>query len=372
MKKNKLIAAILLFCVIIICLISGVDFINTRKPDKILPSSGLTKRIKLSNYFEGIKASNGDTDIYLFDSGKPGASVLLLGGTHPNEPAGFITAVTLIENINVEIGKVFIIPQACLSGFSYTDPMEGCPQFFTIKTKSGNRKFRFGSRVSSPLDQWPDPLVYSQYPSGQKLSGIETRNLNRAYPGRPDGTFTEKVAYAIVQLINKEKIDIAIDLHEAAPEIPIINAIVYHEKSEDIALNAVLALEMEELRYSPEESPQNFRGLSHREWGDRTSTLPFLMETSNPIQGRLRGKTNEALIVDGVSEHYKKALESGKLRIEYYPDGEPLWRRTARHIEGFRAILNSYNEYHPNKAITVSNIPSFKEIEEKGLANYLN
>ena len=184
MKKDKSIAAILLFCVIIICLISGIDFINTRKPDKILPSSGLTKRIKLSNYFEGIKASNGDTDIYLFDSGKPGANVLLLGGTHPNEPAGFIAAVTLIENISVEVGKVFIIPQACLSGFSYTDPMEGCPQSFVIKTKSGDRKFRFGSRVSSPLDQWPDPLVYSQYPSGQKLSGIETRNLNRAYPGR--------------------------------------------------------------------------------------------------------------------------------------------------------------------------------------------
>ena len=37
--------------------------------------------------------------------------------------------------------------------------------------------------------------------SGQKLSGSETRNLNRAYPGRPDGTFTEKVAYAITSLI---------------------------------------------------------------------------------------------------------------------------------------------------------------------------
>jgi hypothetical protein len=372
LKRQHLTAIFLLIGVTLICISAGIDFIAARIPDKIFPSRGLSEKIKLSSYFSEIKSSNGDADIYLFDSGKPGANVLLLGGTHPNEPAGFITAVTLIENIHVEAGKIFIIPQACLSGFAYTDPMEGCPQSFTIKTKSGDRKFRFGSRVSSPLDQWPDPLVYTQYPSNQKLSGIETRNLNRAYPGRPNGTFTEKVAYAIVQLIKKEKIDIAFDLHEAAPEIPIINAIVYHEKSEEIALNAVLMLEMKDLRYAPEKSPQNFRGLSHREWGDRTQTLPFLMETSNPIQGRLRGKTNEELIVDGVSDYYKKALESGKLRIEYSPEGEPLWKRTARHLEGFKVLLESYNEYHPEKIIVIKNIPSIEELHKNGLEGFLN
>ncbi len=372
MKKNKFIAIFLLICVLIICFISGIDFLNARKPDVIIPSKSLSKKIKLSNYFEGIKNSNGDTDVYLFDSQNPGANVLILGGTHPNEPAGFITAVTLVENINVKKGKIFIIPQACLSGFAYTDPMEGCPQSFSIKTKSGIRKFRFGSRVSSPIDQWPDPLVYSQYPSGQKLSGIESRNLNRAYPGNKDGTFTEKIAYAIVQLIEKEKIDVAFDLHEAAPEIPIINAIVYHEKSEDIALNAVLSLEMQDLHYAPEKSPKNFRGLSHREWGDRTNAFPFLMETSNPIQGRLRGKTDERLILDGISPEYKQAFESGKLRIEYSIDGEPLWKRTARHLEGLMAILESYNEYHSEKTILIQNIPSFEEMKYKGFEFFLN
>lgn len=370
--NNKIFAYMLLVLVAILCLVAWFEFGKMKNPDLIIPSSSITKIMKLSDYFEGIKNSNGDADVYIFESGVPGSSILLLGGTHPNEPAGFIAAVTLIENMKVEKGRVLIIPQACLSGFSYNDPMEATPQFFHIKTKSGERKFRFGSRVASPLDQWPDPLVYTHHPSGQNLSGVETRNLNRSYPGRADGSFSEKIGYAIVQLIQKEKIDLAFDLHEAAPEIPIINAIVYHEKCEDIALNAVLTLDLQDMKYAPEKSPENFHGLSHREWGDKTDVLPFLMETSNPIQGRFRGKTDENLIIEGVSNNYKRALESGKLRIEYDPEGEPLWKRVGRHLEGFNAIVNSYNEYYPDKNVIIVGIPGFDLIKENGIGYFLH
>ena len=43
-------------------------------------------------------------------------------------------------------------------------------------------------------------------------------------PGRPDGSITEKMAYAIVEMIKKEKVDLAFDLHEASPEYPVVNA----------------------------------------------------------------------------------------------------------------------------------------------------
>jgi len=370
-KQNKITAVVLLLIISAIMISAGIDFHSMKKPDLLHPSESLTKIGNLGDFLPELKGSSGDVGVYYFDSGKPGANILLLGGTHPNEASGFMAAVLLIETIKVNQGKVIIIPQACGSGFAATDPMEGYPMSYQIKTKSGVRKFRFGSRVSSPLDQWPDPLVYTHYPSGQKLSGFETRNLNRAYPGRENGTFTEQVAFAIVKLIKQEKIDVAFDLHEAAPEIPIINAIVYHEKAEDIALGAVLELEMKNLRYAPEMSPQNFRGLSHREWGDATNAYPFLMETCNPIQGRLRGRTNEDLIINGLSQQYKEALESGKLRIEYSPDGEPLWKRTARHLEGFKTILQSYNEYHPEKVISFENVPSFEELKKNGLGDYL-
>ena len=49
--------------------------------------------------------------------------------------------------------------------------------------------------------------------SGQQLSGSETRNLNRAFPGRADGTLTEQIAYAIMQLLEQENVDMGFDLH---------------------------------------------------------------------------------------------------------------------------------------------------------------
>lgn len=372
MKINHTIsAATLLIIGIAISIIASIEFLSMRANDKIFPNATLSKIVKLSDYHPSLKNTNGDSDIYIFQGKEEGATILLLGGTHPNEPSGFMSAAVLVENINVETGRVIVIPQACTSGFSCTDPMEGYPEFFSINSKSGKRTFRYGSRVSNPLDQWPDPLVYSHFPSGQKLSGFETRNLNRAYPGRPDGTFTEQVAYAIVQLIKKENVDVAFDLHEAAPEIPIINAIVYHEKSEDIALNAILNLEMDDLKFSPERSPQNFHGLSHREWGDYTDAYPFLMETCNPIQGRLRGRTNEDLLLSGYSKEYKAAQATDKLRIEYDTTGVSLDKRVTRHLQGFIYIINSFNEFHPEKQIIVSNIPSYSELIKNGIGKYL-
>ena len=371
MKKHYITAILVIAIVLTLDSISAIEFSEMKIPEKLYPENTLTKETNLSEYCLNLKGTSGDANIYFFDSGKQGATVLVLGGTHPNETAGFISSVVLIENIIPKEGKFIIIPQACSSGFTCTDPMEGAPQFFTLKTSSGLRKFRYGSRVANPLDQWPDPLVYSHYPSGQQLSGFETRNLNRSYPGRNDGTFSEEVGFAIMELIKREKVDVAIDLHEAAPEIPIINAIVAHEKCRDIGASAVLNLEFDNLQYALEISPKNFRGLSHREWGDGTNVFPFLMETSNPIQGRLRGATNSNLIITGKDDQYERAVKTKSFRISYELTGEPLSLRVGRHIQGIKAILNSFNEFSKDKKIFFENIPSYYDIVHNGVENYL-
>ncbi|HOP08373.1 MAG TPA: succinylglutamate desuccinylase/aspartoacylase family protein [candidate division Zixibacteria bacterium] len=370
--KHHITGAIVLLIFAVAGVLAAHDFISMWTPDKIYPSAALTEKRRLSDYFSDLKGTNADTDVLIFQGDRPGATVMLLGGTHPNEPAAFIAATVIAENIVVNAGRVIIVPQACASGFTCTDPFEGYPQSYTLDTKSGPRRFRFGSRVASPLDSWPDPLIYTHYPSGQRLSGFESRNLNRSYPGRPNGTFSERTAYGIMEILRQEQVDVAFDLHEAAPEIPIINAIVYHEKGEDIALAAVLDLEMLGMSYAPELSPTNFHGLSHREWGDATDVIPFLMETSNPIQGRLRGQTNAELVIEGVSPEYKEALESGALRIVYTPTGEPLKHRVGRHLQGFQALLNSYNMYHEDNPVEIEGLPSHQEIMDNGLGNYLH
>ena len=373
-QKHRISSFLILLAVTAAGIIASLSFKSMKTEEALYPAKSLTKKGQLSDYFHGIAGTGGDSDVYIFDSGKPGATVFVGGGAHPNEPAGYMAAVLILENVSVETGRLIIIPRLNNSAFTTNDPMEGYPQHFTLKTKSGDRQFRFGSRATNPLDQWPDPLVYNHYPSGQQFSGNESRNLNRSYPGRPNGSFTEKVAYAITQLIKQEKVDVAFDLHEAAPEIPIINAIVYHEKCEDITMGAVLELEMtmENAKYAPELSPKNFHGLSHREWGDNTNARPFLMETSSPVQGRLRGHTDEELIIRGQCENYTIAKSTGALRIDYREEGESLDHRVGRHISGFMAILNAYNEMHPDTTIAVSGLPEYDDIIEKSIGNYLN
>jgi hypothetical protein len=354
-------------------IIASVDFSKMHREELLYPAPGLTRAGMLSDYFEGIKGTRGDTEVYLYDSGTPGGTALIGGGSHANEAAGYLASVVILENIRVTKGRVIILPRMNNSAFTCSDPMEGFPDFYEIKTREGVRKFRLGSRVTNPLHQWPDPLVYAQFPSNQQLSGFETRNLNRAYPGRPDGSLTEKVAFAIIQLIKKENVNIAFDLHESSPEVPIVNVIVYHEKYEDIAMGAVLGLEMEGLQFSPETSPKNFHGLSHREWGDYTNAIPFLMETSNPSMGRLREETNVGLVLRGMSKNYKQAKESGALRIAYREDtGEPIEHRVGRDIMGIRELIRSYNDYYPDKMISIENLPDYNTIMEKGVGEFLH
>ena len=93
------------------------------------------------------------------------------GGTHPNEPSGLVAAVLLIENAQPEAGTLYVIPRTNNSAFTCTDPPGGGPMRFTIDTPNGERWFRFGSRATNPIHQWPDPEIYVHASSGQRLSG---------------------------------------------------------------------------------------------------------------------------------------------------------------------------------------------------------
>jgi hypothetical protein len=364
-------AVVLLVFAGILCAVAAADFVAMWEPEVLFPSPALTATRMLSDYCPELKHTRADTKVYEFAGQDSGATMLVLGGTHPNEPAGFITATIILENAHLTAGRLIVIPQACASGFTCTDPLEGAPQTFTVTTRSGERTFRFGGRAANVVDQWPDPLVYLHYPSGQQLSGNETRNLNRAYPGRRDGTLTERTAFALVELIRSERVDLAVDLHEAAPEIPIINALITHEKGRDIAAAAVLDLEFEDLQFALELSPANFHGLSHREWGDMTETIPFLMETSNPIQGRLRGRTSTDLILNGVDPFYAQALGHETMRITYEPTGEPLARRVGRHMQGLHALIAAYNEQYADRTLHVDGLPTYTALMENGVKPYL-
>jgi len=336
----------------------------------IYPGPGVTRQARLGDYFPGLAGTAADTDVYFLEGAEAGGTALVLGGTHPNEPASSLTAITMLESAVVARGRLIVIPRATQSGFTATDPQEGFPQFYRIETPEGMREFRYGGRGTNPIHQWPDPVIYVNG-SGQQLAGPEVRNLNRSYPGDPDGYLTERLAYAIVEMIRQEQVDLSIDLHEASPEYPVINAMVAHEDAMDLAVEAALLLEFEDIQIAVEPSPANLRGLSHREWGDATDTKAILIESANPAQGRLRGATNEALIVEGVDRYYTRAGELGLLYVPFGEAGSPMNERVGRHIQTVSTLLEVFSTYNPGRTITVENLPTLNEVMQNGLGAYL-
>ena len=360
----------LLGAVAVVVVLVTQDFREMWSDPPIYPGPGVTGQARLSDYFSGIDDTAADTDVYFLEGAEPGGTALILGGTHPNEPASSVTAITMVEHAVVTQGRLIVIPRATRSGFTATDPQEGYPEFYRIETPTGTRRFRYGGRGTNPIHQWPDPVIYVNG-SGQQLAGPEVRNLNRSYPGDPNGYLTERLAFAIVELIRREEVDLSIDLHEASPEYPVINAMVAHENAMDLAVEAAMLLEFEGVQIGVEPSPENLRGLSHREWGDATDTKAILIESANPEQGRLRGRTNEALIVEGVDKYYARAGELGLLYVPFGEEGSPLAERVGRHIQTVSTLFEVFSAHNPDRTIAVDNLPTLHEVLPNGLGALL-
>jgi hypothetical protein len=356
-------AAFLLLVIAAMCIIAARDFLAARADEPLYPAAGLTKHCKLSDYEPPLRNTCADTDVYIFDSGEPSATLVILGGTHPNEPAGFLAACVILENAHMQQGRLIVVPRANHSAFTCTDPGEGNPSSFSIQTPSGARRFRLGSRYTNPLDQWPDPEIYLHHPSGQELSGGETRNLNRSFPGRLNGNSTERAALGILTLIKEERADLVIDLHEASPEYPVINAVVMHERATDVAATASLQLQAAGLEFALEPSPKNLRGLTHREIGDATAAQTVLMESANLMQGRLRGRTSAEKVISGQDNCYLSAARAGMLHVPYDSTGIPIRVRVGRHLAGVRALIEAFSSLNPDHALELDGIPSYDDVQ---------
>ena len=118
------------------------------------------------------------TPVYMFDSNNQGPALLILGGTHGDEPAGYESAFRLLNRFYKEPpkqGKIILIPEA---------------NHLAVKN--------FNRRVPVP-----------------KGVDIEKGNLNRCYPGKEDGFPMQQMAYQIQKLAIENNVQTFIDLHEA-------------------------------------------------------------------------------------------------------------------------------------------------------------
>jgi len=370
MKTRK---ALFAFIGAVLIVFSGKSFYGSRRlKEPVVAGPGITKVRKLSEFFQGIKGSINDANVYVLEGKKPGGSVLLLGGSHPEEPAGRLATWVLTENAVVEQGRVFILNSANRSATTVTRLGGAYPPDFTIKTPWGGQKFRMGDRWSNPLDQWPDPEVYVHYPSRQELAYVDVRNLNRTWPGRPDGTLTERTCYALTKLIDTEKIDIVIDLHEAELQYPVISAIVAHQKGADLAAMASMMISASEgFEIGVEYSPEALRGLSHREIGDHTGAISLLLEAPEPFLDATRGRTDRELLLTGKDPFVVRAGKRGLLFEKIDEKGWPIDVRVGRHTSAILQILEVWSGEKPDMGVVLTGVPRYNEVIEKGVGAFL-
>ncbi|MGA2361133.1 MAG: succinylglutamate desuccinylase [Candidatus Aminicenantales bacterium] len=372
MKREGLLKSLFLAAALALLIWGGPPLYRHRHFDiPVVEGPGVTSVARLSDYCPPLKGTMADTSVFVLEGKEPGGKAILLGDTHSNEPEGLLASLVFIENATVEKGTLYVIPFFNNSGSRNTRPGDGYPLYFEIPTDWGGLKIRFGNRDASPLDQWPDPDVYIHYPDRQLLSFIDVRNVNRTWPGRPDGPLMERVTFGAMEIMRREKVDVAVDMHGAETMFPVTNCIVAPEKSVKIATLAAMTVKAKEgFESHVEPSPAGFRGLSHREIGDHSGTLPFLLEAPIPFLDQPTGPKTTKLLLDGKDPFLLSLARGKKLFVPYDESGWPMERRVGQHCSVVLEILRQFSKKFPDKAIVVRDVPRYADLVKNGVGHY--
>ena len=374
MSRPWLARAVLTALFLALVVPGALDLRRHRRFDvPVVAGPGVTKVGRLSDYGPGLKGTMADTPVYFLEGREPGGKALVIADTHANEPAGLLAALLMIENGLVEKGTLIIIPQFNHSASRNTKPGDGYPLYFEVPTSWGGKTFRMGNRDASPLDQWPDPDVYIHYPDRQLLSYIDIRNTNRTWPGRPGGPLMEKATFAAMELLRREKADIAIDLHGAETMFPVTNCIVAPESGSRIATMASLTVKAREgFDSHVEPSPSGFRGLSHREIGDHSDTIPFLLEAPIPFLDQPTGPKTVQFLLDGQDPFLLSLASKKKLFVPYDESGWSIAKRVGQHCSVSLEIMRQFAKKSPGREIIVRDVPRYAEIVKNGVGYYFH
>jgi hypothetical protein len=181
----------------------------------------------------------------------------------------------------------------------------------------------------------------------------------------------ERVTDAAMRMLKQEQVDIAIDLHGAETMFPVTNCVVAPDKSMRIATMASLTVvAMEGFENHVEPSPQGFRGLSHREIGDYSETLPFLLEAPFPFLDQPTGSKTVDLILDGKDPFLLSLARQSKLFVPYDESGWPIAKRVGQHCSVTLEIINRYSMKNAARAVRLGNVPRYAEVVSNGVGFY--
>jgi hypothetical protein len=109
-----------------------------------------------------------ETPLYIFGSGGPGPVTLALGGVHGNEPGGWLAADRVVDRLRPDAGALLVIPH--VNNVSMA-------QFVRTTDEIGD--------------------------------------INRAYPGKADGSPAQMIALEIMNAVHEFHVSLLVDMHES-------------------------------------------------------------------------------------------------------------------------------------------------------------
>jgi len=129
---------------------------------------------------------------------------------------------------------------------------------------------------------------------------------------------------------------------------------------------ASMTLTAEEFRIGMEISPLALHGLSHREIGDHSNAPALLAETPQPFLDRVRGITDESLLLTGKDEFVMKAGEFGLLYWPIDESGWPIDARVGRHCSTVLKIAEFWTLFNRSKPLVVTSVPRYADVVANG------
>ena len=146
------------------------------------------------------------TPVYKFTSNVEGPRVALVGGIHGDEVAGWNAAKRLLKNPNFK-GEVLLIPYANITADLVVNRWPGRGDGNKVSSALVNSKLRSTTNEDfAEIYQNRDISMIGEYTFA---------DLNRSFPGNPNGTITEKLANAIYNEVISFNPDYCVDFHES-------------------------------------------------------------------------------------------------------------------------------------------------------------
>jgi N-alpha-acetyl-L-2,4-diaminobutyrate deacetylase len=169
-----------------------------------------------------------DTQIWTsIDYEKPGKQVGFLGVPQSYNMAGWATQFIPIAVINNGSG-----PTALFFGGNHGDEYEG-PVVLTKLARSVDPAHVQGRIILVPMLNRPAGLA------GTRLSPLDGKNMNRAFPGERDGTITSVIAHYVTHVLFPLA-DLVVDIHSGGRSLLFLPSVNMHQVPDNGQMRAML------------------------------------------------------------------------------------------------------------------------------------